>query len=100
MALSPYRPTSYEDTDYCFKVREKGYRVYHQPESVAIHLEGGAARSGFPRGNKGRQVVNRAKFVERWSHVLKRQPPPLSHFDADTWHALAVRDEQDDLGDR
>ena len=35
-----FEPAYYEDTDYCFQLRARGYRVYYQPESTLIHFEG------------------------------------------------------------
>lgn len=30
---------AYEDVDFCFKLREKGYKLVYQPKSVVYHLE-------------------------------------------------------------
>ena len=87
-----FQPAYYEDADYCFKLREKGYRVYYQPESTVIHLEGATSGTDLSRGIKRYQAVNRAKFARRWGEELKRQPNPPKRFDHATWHALAVRD--------
>jgi GT2 family glycosyltransferase len=85
-----YRPIYYEETDYCFRLREKGYKVYYQPESVVIHLEGVTCGTDPSSGQKRHQVANRAKFVERWQEALKRQPPPPGNFKPETWYALAA----------
>lgn len=86
-----YRPIYYEETDYCFRLREKGYKVYYQPESVVIHLEGVTCGTDPGSGQKRHQVVNREKFRERWQQALQFQPPPPGMFDSTTWHELAVR---------
>jgi len=31
--------TAYNDVDYCFRVREAGYRIMYQPEAVLYHYE-------------------------------------------------------------
>jgi GT2 family glycosyltransferase len=87
-----YWPAYYEDADYCFRLRDNGYRVYYQPESTIIHLEGATSGTNLNSGAKRYQAVNRAKFAQRWDEELKRQPDPPSRFDLATWHALAVRD--------
>jgi GT2 family glycosyltransferase len=89
-----YRPIYYEETDYCFKLREKGYKVYYQPESVVIHLEGVTCGTDPGSGQKRYQVVNREKFRERWRESLERQPPAPGLFDKAAWHTLAVRNAQ------
>jgi GT2 family glycosyltransferase len=94
-----FRPIYYEETDYCFKLREMGYRVYYQPESVIIHLEGATSGTDTSKGAKRYQVVNQAKFVERWKPKLKRQPPKPDQFDFETWCTLAVRGESEGVED-
>ncbi len=84
-----YRPIYYEETDYCFRLREHGYKVYYHPESVVIHLEGVTCGTDLNSGPKRYQLVNRAKFQERWAEALRRQPPPPAHYDMMTWHELA-----------
>lgn len=85
-------PAYYEDTDYCFRLREKGFRVVFQPESAVIHFEGASSGTDVTKGIKRYQIVNLAKFKARWGDVLKSQPAPLDHYDSSAWHALAVRD--------
>src|SRR5207253_716882 len=57
-----YSPAYCEDSDYCFNLRENGYRVYYQPESAIIHLEGATAGTDVTRGVKRYQVLNNEKF--------------------------------------
>ena len=86
-----FAPAYYEDTDYCFSVREKGRRVYYQPESVIIHFEGISSGTDINSGIKSYQAVNRIKFVDKWKHVLRQQPSPPEEYDFATLHALSVR---------
>ena len=69
-----FRPGYYEDTDYCFKVRAAGRKVYFQPESAVVHREGGTAGTDTAKGMKRFQVINRKKFLTRWADALKLQP--------------------------
>ena len=86
-----YRPGYYEDTDYCFKVRAKGYQVYYQPETAVVHREGGTAGTDLAVGMKQYQVLNQSKFIERWRDALKRQPVRPKKVDALALQALALR---------
>ncbi len=78
-----YAPAYYEDTDLCFRVREKGKRVVVQPLSQIVHFEGvtsGTDTSGT--GAKRYQVINHRKFLNRWmktlsSHRFNGQYPEL-----------------------
>jgi GT2 family glycosyltransferase len=89
-----FAPAYYEDTDYCFSLREAGHKVYYQPESVIIHFEGVSSGTDVKSGVKSFQAVNRVKFVEKWQHVLKRQPAAPRRYDFNTLHALSVREDK------
>jgi GT2 family glycosyltransferase len=93
-----YRPGYYEDTDYCFKVRSKGYQVFYQPETAAVHREGGTAGTDVAVGMKRHQVFNQVKFLKRWSSELKHQPVRPKKVDSLTLYALAARNNGENLG--
>lgn len=66
-----FAPGYYEDTDLAFRVRARGKRVVMQPASEIVHLEGvssGTDTSG--PGMKRYQVINHAKFYQRWKDTL------------------------------
>lgn len=86
-----FAPGYYEDTNYCFALRDRGYRVYYQPESVVVHVEGATAGTDIEHGAKRHQVANRAKFAAKWARALRMQPAPPERYDMDTWYELAVR---------
>jgi GT2 family glycosyltransferase len=86
-----FAPAYYEDADYCFRLREKGYRVYYQPESVIVHFEGVSSGTDITTGVKSYQAANRVKFVEKWSHVLKHHSSPPERYDFATLSRLSAR---------
>jgi Predicted glycosyltransferases len=69
-----YAPAYYEDTDLAFAVRQLGLRVYYEPASTIIHCEGITAGTDLTRGIKRHQVINQAKFVDKWKVELSSQP--------------------------
>lgn len=71
-----FAPAYYEDVDLCFGVRSLGYKVIYQPMSRVVHYEGATAGRDVNRGMKHFQIVNRAKFAEKWQEVLKREHFP------------------------
>jgi GT2 family glycosyltransferase len=85
-----FQPAYYEDADYCFSLRARGYRVYYQPESVIVHFEGASSGTDMTTGVKSYQAVNRGKFVEKWSDILTHQPPPPQRYDFATLHDLSL----------
>lgn len=72
-----YAPAYYEDTDLAFKVRARaGRKVYVAPRSVVVHFEGVTSGTDTASGIKRYQVVNQAKFLDRWAAELKTHPAP------------------------
>jgi len=71
-----YRPAYYEDTDLAFRVREAGLRCWYQPAAEVVHFEGVTSGTDTGSGVKRWQVVNQAKFKERWRDALAAQPAP------------------------
>ncbi|HOD35758.1 MAG TPA: glycosyltransferase [Syntrophales bacterium] len=68
-----YSPGYYEDTDLCFGARSLGYRVMFCPFSRVIHHEGISSGTDLSQGMKRYQVINREKFIKKWSEELKKQ---------------------------
>jgi O-antigen biosynthesis protein len=71
-----YAPAYYEDTDLAFAVRAAGLKVFYEPDSVVVHLEGISAGTDLDRGMKRYQKINQAKFVGKWRQALAGQPAP------------------------
>ena len=76
-----FSPAYYEDTDLCFALRAAGFRTLYEPKCVAIHHEGASYGTddrpvSLGKGSKEAQSVNRAAFVQKWSHELAHQRPP------------------------
>ncbi len=65
----------YEDTDCCFRVREKGFRVMYQPLSSVMHIEGLSSGTDVTTGAKKYQAVNQKIFYDNWRHVLQDHLP-------------------------
>jgi len=86
-----YAPGYYEDTDYCFRLREQGLHVYYQPEAVVVHLEGATAGTDLSAGMKRHQLINQDRFRKRHAAALAEQSPRPEAFDAGSWMALANR---------
>lgn len=77
-----YLPAYCEDSDLAFEVREAGYRVVYQPQSMVVHFEGfshGKDTDVAPEAGvtpvKAYQKTNSVKFAEKWKPVLDHQYP-------------------------
>lgn len=86
-----FAPGYYEDTDYCFRLRERGLHTYYQPESAVVHVEGATAGTDHAVGMKRFQEINRTRFRVRHAAALAGQRPRPEHIGADAWPALAYR---------
>lgn len=70
-----FAPAYCEDSDLCFEVRARGFKVLYQPASVVTHFEGVSNGTNVSSGQKRYQVINREKFYEKWKKELESQCP-------------------------
>jgi GT2 family glycosyltransferase len=93
-------PGYYEDVDYCFRVRQKGYRVFYHPHSAIVHFEGAAAGTDLSAGPKQFQVVNQSKFAQKWASTLRHYPRRPERLDIAALHALATSNDWEGDGEQ
>ncbi|MFM7244496.1 MAG: glycosyltransferase [Planctomycetaceae bacterium] len=86
-----YAPGYYEDTDYCFRLREIGREVLVQPATLVVHVEGATAGTDHAAGMKRFQEINRRRFQARHAAALMQQPSRPAVIDRDSWPALVHR---------
>ena len=65
-----FEPAYYEDTDYCFRLKSSGFKVFYQPDSVVYHYEGLSCGTNLNEGVKKYQTKNASFFREKWKHQL------------------------------
>ena len=86
-----FAPGYYEDTDYCFRLRERNLTVWFQPDAVAVHVEGATAGTDLGAGMKRYQVVNLDRFRRRHARALREQPPAETRKLVPQWDLLVRR---------
>lgn len=68
-------PAYYEDTDYCFKVWERGLKVVYEPRAFIHHYESATQESA--EAAKAPIAAHQAKFAGKWrqrlAHHLTRE---------------------------
>ena len=69
-----FAPAYYEETDYCMRLRQHGFRVLYEPAAAIRHVE--FASSVSSERALALQARHRALFVERHRETLRDQPPP------------------------
>ncbi len=74
-----FAPAYYEETDYCVRLWEGGYRVVYDPDAAIIHYEfgsstadGDALRPGIRHGSTGNSRPARSTCCRRAPHARPR----------------------------
>jgi O-antigen biosynthesis protein len=81
-----YAPAYCEDSDFAFRLRERGLKVLYQPRSQIVHYEGVTHGRSLRGCLKSCQTRNQRTFHERWLQVLSRQHLPNGE------HIMRARD--------
>ncbi len=68
-----YQPAYYEETDYCLKLQQAGYKVVYEPKVVILHYE--FASSTSSKTAIALQQRNQQIFVEQHQQWLQSQYP-------------------------
>ena len=76
-----FEPAYYEDTDYCFRLKSLGLKVFYQPDSVVYHYEGLSCGTNLNEGVKSYQLKNASFFRAKWKHQLLNHLEPQSTFE-------------------
>lgn len=84
-----FAPAYYEETDYCFRLRQRGLITVYDPNAVILHYEFGSALS--PHDGIAQQAVNRNVFVARHVDALSQQ------YDACQENILRARQAKHDV---
>ncbi len=66
-----FAPAYYEEFDFAFALRARGWRVMYQPASVVTHFDS----ASYGAAERDRQsVINHAQFCRKWAAALAEQP--------------------------
>ena len=57
-----------EETDYCLRARDHGWKVVYTPDATVTHIEGGSGRSALTHTM---QVLNKVRLFSRRNSFLK-----------------------------
>ena len=71
-----FNPVQFEDIDYCYRARSKGWRVVYEPSVTMLHDES-ATTAGVARSRNAYTVVKHGMlFKERWRHMFETEDGP------------------------
>ena len=71
-----FNPIQYEDLDFCYRAREKGYRVVYTPDPEVYHWESITSEGTTTLPNKYLIVKHGAVFKRRWRHMFENENGP------------------------
>lgn len=66
-----YAPAYYEESDFCVRLREQGYRIIYEPKSVILHYEF-ASSGGYENASK-LQIAHRDLLCQKHESFLNEQ---------------------------
>ncbi|APH59070.1 Glycosyltransferase [Granulibacter bethesdensis] len=66
-----FAPAYYEETDFCMRLREAGYRIVYEPDAAIDHFEFASATSSASA--LALQATNHERFRTRHQQILKRE---------------------------
>ena len=66
-----FAPAYYEETDYCLRLWQLGYRVVYEPDAAIVHYEFASSKSAAAA--TGLQARNQKVFAERHRAVLEKR---------------------------
>lgn len=71
-----FNPFQFEDIDYCYRIRESGYRILYLPDVEMYHFEN--VTTGGTVSPRYRYItgINYAKFRRKWRHRFQREGGP------------------------
>jgi O-antigen biosynthesis protein len=70
-----YAPAYYEETDFCFALRDHGYAVWFEPASRLFHIEGASYGTELSPERQELFEKNRHYFASKWQSELATHWP-------------------------
>jgi GT2 family glycosyltransferase len=71
-----FAPAYYEETDFCFALRDLGYAVWFEPASRLFHLEGASYGNELSLERQALLEKNRQRFLNKWRAELSTHWAP------------------------
>jgi GT2 family glycosyltransferase len=71
-----FNPVQYEDTDFCYRARSRGYRVVYEPGVEVVHDESATTFGGTGSTNAYNVIKHGMLFKKRWRHMFEQEDGP------------------------
>lgn len=71
-----FSPVQFEDIDYCYRIREAGYKLMYLPEVEMYHFENVTTSRTKALNPAYNTIKNGMKFKKKWHHVFSKENGP------------------------
>ena len=71
-----FNPIQYEDFDFCYRARSRGYRVIYTPDPVIYHWESVTSNGSAAIPNRYVIIKHGMLFKKRWRHMFEKENGP------------------------
>lgn len=71
-----YNPVQYEDIDYCYRARHRGWRVFYEPTVEMYHFEHTTTAGSADLNFKYLTIKNGLRFKRRWREMFAAEGGP------------------------
>ena len=71
-----FNPIQYEDLDFCYRARAKGYKVVYVPQAEVHHWESITSDGTPALPNRYLIIKHGLLFKQRWRHMFEREDGP------------------------
>ncbi len=83
-----FNPIQYEDLDFCYRARSKGYRIIYTPDPEVYHWESITSEGTTSLPNKYLIIKHGAIFKKRWRHMFEKEHGPSE--DETRWKVIEM----------
>ena len=84
-----FNPVEYEDIDYCYRLRSRGYRILYEPSVEMYHFESVTTAGTKTLPNTYLIIRNGMRFKNRWRHMFAAENGPSD--DETKWRQIETR---------
>lgn len=71
-----FNPAQFEDFDYCYRARQRGFRVLYEPAVEMYHFENVTTDGSADLNFRYITIKNGLTFKRRWRHVFEHEEGP------------------------
>ncbi|MGQ9732771.1 MAG: glycosyltransferase family 2 protein [Candidatus Zipacnadales bacterium] len=84
-----FNPAQFEDFDFCYRARQRGFRVYYEPAAELYHFENVTTDGSADVNFRYITIKNGRIFKQRWKHVFSQEAGPPDEMCV--WHPLPTQ---------